>query len=125
MKAIIRDILKWTASRHPELDAQIDHLVLESHEHTGCGLYAHFKPLPDGTRAIGLASPINGPEVEGPGIEFGACSLVWLKNGMITAVEIAAYGDKFPDEPAGYRLKERLQNQASQDTARNLADPGR
>jgi len=123
MKAIIRDVLKWMAVRHPELARQIDLLQMKSQTYTGCGLYTDFKPLPEATASITLPSPVHGPEIEGPGIEFGACSLIWLKQGMVTQVEVAAYGDSFPEEPSEYRLTERVENPPSQGMprqARNL-----
>jgi len=111
MRAIIRDVLDWVVSRNPQLSKQVPLLEVASYKHTGCGLYANFKPLPQGTPATGIPSPVSGPGVKGPGIEFGACSLVWLENGMVRSVELAAYGDTFPEEPSGYQLEEGPQNQ--------------
>ena len=106
MKPLEKRILAWARDRYPELSDQIDHLQVKAYDHTGVGLYINFLPLPDRFARNGLKSPYSGPEIQSPHVEHGACSLIWVKDGKIDCVEVAAYGDHFPDGLVEFTLAE-------------------
>ena len=106
MKLLEKRILAWARDHYPELSDQIDHLRVKAYDYTGVGIYISFLPLPDSLACNGFKSPYHGPEIESPHVEHGACSLIWVKDGKIDCVEVAAYGDHFPEELAEFALTE-------------------
>jgi len=105
MKKIEQAILEWATQQHPEMAHQIEMLEVDSRENSGAGLYVHFKPLPLSVPALGIKSPCSGPQIESSQLEHGAGSLIWLKDGRISFIEIFAYGNQFPEELDEFEIK--------------------
>jgi len=99
-------ILEWVRNRHPELSDQIDQLEIRSYNYTGAGAYINFMALPTHLARVGLKNPLSGPNIRSSHLEYGACSLIWSNGGLINCIEVAAYGDRFPEELTEFALEE-------------------
>ena len=98
--ALEQAILEWIGARVPSIDGLEDADVLRR-EYTGAGFYAYLAP----ESAAGWdRPPINGPTIEGPGLEFGGGSMLWLSQGQPSCLESYAYGSHFPKQLDGFEL---------------------
>jgi hypothetical protein len=108
---IEKDILEWVAQRHggSAMRKQIEHAEVASREFTGVGLYTNLT-LDDRTSLPPiqpLEIPFSGPVIESPALELGASALVWCDDsGYLKTIEIAAFGDHYPETELEYTLKE-------------------
>ena len=113
LTGIESDILRYCAESHdcPELVRQVQDAQAGAREHTGVGLYTKLTLPHRGSLAPiqPRRSPIIGPTIESPSLEFGASSLVWCDDdGYIDCIEIAAFGNHYPDSEFEYSLSAGL-----------------
>ena len=106
-------VLDWIAthSTSPELQDQLCNAQPIERQFTGKGSYTMLKVLgvhgrlPKFTPPDYPNGPVHGPEIRSPEIEIGACSLLWLEDGYVDCLELAAYGDSFPEEVESFSLQ--------------------
>jgi len=110
-----RDVLAWIADHGGSsvLRRQLEAVAIVGREFTGCGFFVDLSvpaslprlgegDLPAGTRSKG---PLGGPYLDGPGLEAGGGSLLFLENGAPCLLELYAYGDTFPEDLQDYTLR--------------------
>ena len=91
------------------MTAQIENARLKERRWTKVGFYVDLEVSND-LKSIDWSSfkkegfPINGPDIESEDIEFGACSLLWGKNGYINCIELAAFGSFFKEHVKNFKL---------------------
>ncbi|MEO7082185.1 MAG: hypothetical protein ABIY71_11680 [Flavobacteriales bacterium] len=90
------------------LSAQIPFLEVEKEDHTGVGAFVHFKHR-TGIVPMDLDSNIvwDGPQINCPGVEDHAYTLIHIRNGLIDHLEIfSVVGDLPTGEISIYRLQQ-------------------
>ena len=108
---IEREVLAWLASRTAceALRAQLATAVVVEREHTGVGSYTDLAVPADAPRIPDRALeevPVRGPMLRGEGIDMDALSLLWVEDGAITCLELAAFGEHFPEDCPAVELEE-------------------
>jgi hypothetical protein len=111
MSTLEAEILKWIADRNPEyrsrLLAQINVAEITQREYSGAGWFVHFRIPKNEERSHMLPVDkirLNGPSIEGPGLEAGGGCILFLKDGLLDFLEIYAFGGIFPKELQQYKL---------------------
>lgn len=86
-------------------------LLLETSEiervHSGVGRFTNFSMNDDAFRVfrdVAGQRVIDGPYLQSPDLEHGACSLLFLDGPADCTLEFAAFGDTFPESLINYRL---------------------
>ena len=70
-------------------------------EFTGCGLYMHFKGIPEGLRLEGRPNRVVGRLVGSvPGMKGALFFDVFVRDGMLASLEISSTFDALPDSAA-------------------------
>ena len=85
------------------LQSQLLTVRVMSRTNTGCGCYSDLLTSPDAPRtlaAYGSHGPLDGPDFESACVEFGGMTLLWFKEGRASYLEIAAFGEFFPEDHA-------------------------
>lgn len=75
--------------------------------HSGVGRFTNFSMNDDAFREFRDAAGkrvVDGPYLESPDLQHGACSLLFLDGPADCTLEFAAYGDTFPESLIKYRL---------------------
>jgi hypothetical protein len=117
-------ILQWFAENYKDenLTAQVKIAKLKERRWTKAGFYIDLdipvdmalvdvnklksqKPLKEG-KPIRKGWPIAGPEIKSDDIADGGGALLWGKDGMISSVELYAYGHFFNEEVKKFALSE-------------------
>jgi len=106
---IENDIPRWIAERTEvkALREQIEKAEFNGREYTGAGFYTNMRLPPESTLKEGPITSsrwINGPDIESLRLEYGALSLIFCNDGSIDFLEIAAYGNEFPEDLKEYKL---------------------
>ena len=107
-----RDIIERLISCIPEenhLLCQIDQLTLEGLEHNGNEILYKYKSarLPD--KNTGKNVVFDGLEIFSSELNAGASAAVFLKNGLISFLQILSHSGEFPDrELTDYTLINNL-----------------
>lgn len=105
-------ILNWIAARlgDVELAAQLQAAQPTEREYTGCGCFTKIG-VPAGLDAIPVAArngdALRGPEISSRLLDHGACSVLFIVDGFVSLLEIAAYGEHFPEHLNNWMLHER------------------
>ena len=107
-------VLTWIASHSGSLELQEQLRLAQSidREYTGAGSYTTLRTscvtplLPCTAVPNPSRGPLSGPEIRSAEIENGACSLLWFKEGYIECLELASYGNSFPEKPKAFTLHE-------------------
>jgi hypothetical protein len=115
-------VLQWFAERYNDenLSAQIKAAKVKERRWTKAGFYVDLdipldvaptdvknlesQEVVQGGRPVRKGWPIAGPEIESEDIEDGGGSLLWGKDGRITAIEMYAYGHLFKENIANFTL---------------------
>jgi len=111
LMTFVRDILSlaFAAEDSPlGISDQIPFLEVEKVDHTGVGAFVHFKHR-TGIVPIDLDSNIvwDGPQINCPGVEVHAYTLIHIRNGLIDHLEIFSVEGDFPKgEISSYRLQQ-------------------
>jgi hypothetical protein len=105
-----RDILQWIVARAKShsLKEQVARAKVAARQHTGSGAYVDLWVPPDSPEvpAIELSgNPLDGPTIESPALEAGAGSLLFVKDGRLSLIEIFSYGSSFPESLDQYELE--------------------
>lgn len=113
-------VLTWMASRVavPHLSEQISLATMLTREWTGVGFFTSLS-VPCDLPAVEAKSPINGPVIESPGIDYGGGAILFLDDtGHIKTLEMYANGNRFDETITEFRLKTwEESNQQSQPIA--------
>ena len=100
-------VLNWMAENInvPHLAEQIRASTATAREYTNIGFFISlFVPLD--VPAIEAKSPITGPTIMSPGIEYDGGTLIFLdKGGRIMTLELYAYGNRFDEKVTDFTLK--------------------
>lgn len=104
-----KDILEWIIADTEDetVREQLRKVVFLEREYTGVGSFTYIAIPSETVLKAGLISgsmPIEGPHIKSPLLDYGALSLIFFKKGIITDLEIAAYGDSFPENLEEYFL---------------------
>ena len=98
-------VLSWIASHASDdiIKAQVEMAIPTARKHTGAGSYTRLetdsaiKSISEGFLGRNGQGPIYGPDVITPDLGLAACTHVFVENGRIACLEIAAYGSSFPE----------------------------
>ncbi|MCF7817959.1 MAG: hypothetical protein K9M54_08760 [Kiritimatiellales bacterium] len=102
-----RGVLNWMMNHVdvPNLADQIRVAVPTEREYTGHGFFTTLS-VPLDIARIETPSPINGPVIESPGVEYGGAAILFLDDfGHIEILEMYANGDRFAEKITDFRLK--------------------
>lgn len=98
--ALEKAVLEWIRAREPSIGG-LEDADIQGRECTGAGFYAYLAP----ESAAGWdRPPINGPTIEGPGLEFVGGSILWLSRGRPNCLEVYAHGSHFPEHLDDFEL---------------------
>jgi hypothetical protein len=107
-----RDIIEQLVSCMPDgnnLLHQIDLLSLEGLEHNGKEVLYRYKSAHTPEKKYGENVVLDGLEISSSELDSGASAAVFLKNGLISFLQILAHSGEFPeDELTDYTLKSML-----------------
>ena len=106
-------ILAWcaTSTACEEAAAQFRSARPVGRRFTGVGSYTDLAipegvaPIPESAIPRGPRGPFTGPDISAKELEFGACTQFFCKDGRLLFLEIAAYGNCFPEHLTGVALK--------------------
>ncbi len=102
-------ILEWIKSKYQNesLSNQIDSISKIEREYTGVGFFISIL-LPETITTLNndLADQtfLNGPSIRSSGIEFDGCSILFIVDGKISTLELAANGSFFEREIEEFKL---------------------
>ena len=99
--AIFRHISSRTTDS--ALQSQLLTVRVTGRTNTGCGCDSDLLTSPEAPptlAAYGSHGPLDGPDFESACVEFGGMTLLWFKEGRASCLEIAAFGEFFPENHA-------------------------
>jgi hypothetical protein len=102
-------ILEWIKNKYQNdsLSNQIDSIINIEREYTKVGFFISII-LPESTSILNneLAdqSYLSGPIIRSSGIEFDGCSILFIVDGKISTLELAANGSFFEREIEQFKL---------------------
>jgi hypothetical protein len=106
-------ILEWCASSASceEAATQFRSARPIARHFTGVGSYTDLAipeavaRIPNSSIPHGPRGPFNGPDVFAKELELGACALIFCADGRLAFLEIAAYGNSFPEQLTDITLR--------------------
>ncbi|RYG60302.1 MAG: hypothetical protein EON60_07635 [Alphaproteobacteria bacterium] len=110
---IERAVVDWCAANAScaEVAAQFLSARPTARRYTGVGSYTDLavptgiSPIPVTAIPKGLDGPLIGPDIVATELELGACTQIYCADGVLTFLEIAAYGDSFPEHLSNVLLE--------------------
>ena len=109
-KLFEREVIEMIAKENPEfadkIMAQYNKARVINREFTGHGFFTNFEVTdPADSLGEGYDNQLGNLTVEFPGVKYGACFVLFIKNGFIEMLEGCVYGnDPWPDRITEYKL---------------------
>ena len=105
-----REVMEMIAKENPKFEAKIMAQYEKAHvikrEFTGHGFFTNFEVTdPADSLGDGYDNQLGNLTVEFPGVKYGACFVLFIKNGFIEMLEGAVNGDDpWPESITQYKL---------------------
>ena len=96
------------AGGHPVLSYlrhQLEHAVVTRREYTGAGLYVDFAVALDFQRSTLDSFVFGDVDLETPALESGIGTVLFVKEGGLSLLELYTYDESWPDDVGSYRLR--------------------
>lgn len=103
------EIVNWLINKYPKLKNQFAKAVIIKREYSGVGFFIHFKITPKIQKLSASdfnTSPIDGPMIKSPDLEYGGQAILFIKNGFIDMLEIYSFGISFPEYIKSFQLED-------------------